>query len=99
MVAWSQRGVTRPGGAAWFASRLSMAAVVVAVGTAFGLTLAVAAVIASSAAIVGTVAVSLVGLLAATWLVRARGGLDGDALGATIELSFAAILLSTVLIP
>ena len=49
--------------------------------------------------LVGAVAGSLVGLLAAIWLVRARGGLDGDALGATIELSFAAILLSTVLIP
>ena len=65
--AWSHREVARPGGAAWFASRLSTVAVVVAVGTAFGLTLAIATLVGFPAVIVGTVAGSLVGLLAAIW--------------------------------
>jgi cobalamin synthase len=77
---------------------MTTAAATLAAGTALGVLLAVATFLASPAVIVASVAASLLSFLVVAWLVRARGGLDGDGLGATIELSFAAILLSALLV-
>jgi hypothetical protein len=41
---------------------------------------------------------SLLALGGSVAIVRARGGLDGDAIGASVEIAFAAVLLVTVLV-
>jgi len=99
LTAWTRRDRTRPGGGAWLVSHLTVTAVAVTTGTALLVAVVSTAVAASLAVAIGAVVGCVVGVLGATWLVRLRGGLDGDGLGATVELSFAAILLAIVLLP
>jgi adenosylcobinamide-GDP ribazoletransferase len=82
----------------WFAATTNGIASAIALGTA--------ALAAAAAAFVGrSVALPLAGLLGlgvglavGGWIVRVRGRLDGDALGATIELTFASILLAAAVL-
>ena len=41
----------------------------------------------------------VVRVLCALWIVRRRQGLDGDGLGAGVEVAFAAILLAIAVVP
>ena len=71
----------------------------IAGGTAAVVAVAVAAFvpdgrIATAGGLVG----GLLGIIVAGALARARGGLDGDGLGATIELSVTAVLVVAALV-
>jgi adenosylcobinamide-GDP ribazoletransferase len=84
----------------WFASQVQMRDVVVAVLVAVAIGVLVVAVAAWDVRIgVAAVAGGAVGVGVAAWLARARGRLDGDGLGATIELTALAVLvLASVLV-
>jgi adenosylcobinamide-GDP ribazoletransferase len=82
-----------PGFGAWFAARVRPQDVVVAVASAV--------LVAGACAVGGYAGVAIaagigaaIGLALSIAVVRVRGGLDGDALGATIELTFAAVVVS-----
>lgn len=87
-------GQARPGFGQWFADRtrpfeaaFAIAASVLVAGVAGLITQSVTAAVAGVAALMG-------GGLAAVILGRLRGGLDGDACGAVIELALAAGLIA-----
>jgi adenosylcobinamide-GDP ribazoletransferase len=81
----------------WFADRIGRLDVAVAVASAVAV-VAMLAIAVRPAVAVDVVVGSLIGI-AAGWLVAwRRGGLDGDVLGASIELSFASILATTAVL-
>ena len=88
-------GPTRRAGlGSWFGDRVRPGDSLIAGGTAALAAVAVAAFvpdgrIATAGGLVG----GLLGIIVAGALARARGGLDGDGLGATIELSLTAVLV------
>jgi adenosylcobinamide-GDP ribazoletransferase len=99
LAAWSQRRRARPGGGAWLVSQLSAGATVATLTTAVLVALTSSVLAGSLAIALGALVGALAGVGAAAWLVRMRAGLDGDVLGATVELTFAAVLLAIVLVP
>jgi adenosylcobinamide-GDP ribazoletransferase len=80
----------------WFIARTQSTAPWLALGSAAVVAVLASALVGSSAGAFGAVSGVVVVALAAEWLIRRRGGLDGDAIGAIIEIAFAAILLLTV---
>jgi adenosylcobinamide-GDP ribazoletransferase len=93
IVAWAGRGRGPAAGlGAWFLARVGPIDLAAAVLTTAVVT-AIGASLAGSVAIVLAVALgSIVALAAASGLVYARGQIDGDVLGATVEVGFAAIV-------
>jgi adenosylcobinamide-GDP ribazoletransferase len=95
VVAWTAARAGQTGGAGlggWFAGRIGRADVAIGLLTTTAVTIAVGA-IGGTAALPAAVAIgSAVGLLLSAGLVRARSGIDGDLLGASVELGFVAIL-------
>ena len=88
-------GAPQTGLGAWFAERVSGIDAIVAIVTAIFVT-GLAGLLAGSLALPVGVTVGFVlavGMVA--WLLHARGQLDGDLMGATVELGFAAILGAT----
>lgn len=84
---------------AWFAQRITTAAVVFATGSAVVIVLG-AAWLAAPAGWVVTVAAggaAVLGALVGSVIVARRGGLDGDGMGAIVELSVLAGLASAAL--
>jgi adenosylcobinamide-GDP ribazoletransferase len=82
---------------AWFARNLSDVDVTIAVATA-GALVAMVALATSPLQARATLVGGAVGL-AIGWLVAdRRGGPDGDSLGASVELTFAAILVATAIV-
>jgi len=83
----------------WFGASVSRADAIVAAGTA---ALVVAAAIATSSAgwtlAVAALTELVIGLAVAAAIVRARGVLDGDGMGAAIELSVVAGLVATAVV-
>lgn len=77
----------------WFAVRATTAASAVAVGSTLLVGLAVAVLLGSSVLAAAGVIGGIGGLAIGLWLVRLRGQLDGDLLGASVELSFALSLV------
>jgi adenosylcobinamide-GDP ribazoletransferase len=84
---------TGAGFGTWFADRVSPRDTTVAVGAA-------AVTVASTAVALGLPALALlgglggaVGVALAWWIAAARGRLDGDALGASVELAMAGTLV------
>lgn len=76
-----------------FAAQVSTADAIVAVATALGV-VAVAALAATNLALLaGGVAGTGVGAIVGLAVVRLRGQLDGDGFGASVELTFAAIVI------
>jgi adenosylcobinamide-GDP ribazoletransferase len=88
----------RDGVGEWFARSTSTADAALAIATAIALALVAAALVNSPELAFGAVVGSFAAILAAEWIVRRRGGLDGDAIGATVEVAFAAVLLATLAI-
>ena len=81
----------------WFADRIGRLDVAIAVASAVAVVLVLAIAVGSAVA-VDVLIGSLVGI-ATGWLVAwRRGGLDGDVLGASIELSFVSILATTAVL-
>ncbi len=99
IIARAARSRATAGGlGVWFAWRATNADAALAASTALAVAIVAAVVGSATTLLFG----GLVGLGAGVGLglavVRLRGQLDGDGLGATVELSFAATLLSTAAI-
>ncbi len=77
---------------AWFMERIGTRNVVVAVASAVAIVAATALIAGSAIPAVGAVSGAIVGLLVGRAIVATRGQLDGDGLGAGVELAFAATL-------
>jgi adenosylcobinamide-GDP ribazoletransferase len=88
VTAWVHRGQTRPGGAAWFATRLRPASVALATVAAASVAIAAALVAGAPALMIGAAGGSVLALGGSIAIVRARGGLDGDGIGASVEIAF-----------
>jgi adenosylcobinamide-GDP ribazoletransferase len=78
---------------AWFAARTGRTAALIAVGTAFAIAFVGALAMGVPGLVVGLGLGLAAGALFAEWLIRRRDGLDGDGIGAIVEVSFGAILL------
>ena len=81
--------------AAWFAVHTPPTAASVALTTASGVAVIAESIAASVALPVGLVAGIVIAWVAAELVIRLRGALDGDGIGAIIEITFAATLLAT----
>ena len=92
------RQVFRPGFGSWFAERVTLRDGLASAATA----LAIAVIATIGLARAGILAVTVIGvaggLVSILVLARLRHGLDGDALGAAVELSFCTSLLAAVLV-
>jgi adenosylcobinamide-GDP ribazoletransferase len=81
---------TQPGGlGAWFAARTTSSAAVAVAGSALILCLVGAFVVGTPAVAAAGAVGGIGGIAIGIGLVRPRGQLDGDLLGASVELSFA----------
>jgi adenosylcobinamide-GDP ribazoletransferase len=89
----------RAGLGGWFAADTGWWSALLATGSALAVALAASAVVDRPAFLVGAVGGIATGVLFAGWLGSIRHGLDGDALGAIVEVGFAAILLVSLLAP
>jgi adenosylcobinamide-GDP ribazoletransferase len=78
----------------WFAARVSRGEAIVAVGTAALVTAVLAVATGSPAIAVGGIVGAGLGLLAAAAVVAGRRQLDGDGMGAIIELTVVATLVA-----
>jgi adenosylcobinamide-GDP ribazoletransferase len=85
------------GSAAWFVAHTPPAAASIALATAAAVAVIAQFVAGSVALSIGLVAGVVFASVAGEWLIRRRGALDGDGIGAIVEIAFAAILLATVL--
>jgi len=81
--------------AAWFAVHTPPTAASVALTTVAGVAVIAELIAASVALPVGLVAGIVIAWVAAELVIRLRGALDGDGIGAIIEITFAATLLAT----
>jgi adenosylcobinamide-GDP ribazoletransferase len=91
-----QAGVSGLG--AWFAARITSRDAVVATST--GVVVSIVGALAASTPTVAAVGIAglIAGLGLGIWLVRVRGQLDGDVLGASVELALAAALVAAVVV-
>jgi adenosylcobinamide-GDP ribazoletransferase len=88
----------RPGGlGAWFWHSVTGGALTIAVATAGGLVVVLALATAPLNALASLVGGAF-GLALGLFLGARRGGMDGDSLGATVELTFASILIAVALV-
>jgi adenosylcobinamide-GDP ribazoletransferase len=81
---------------AWFTELTTSRASWVALGCATAVAVLASALVGSSVVAFGAIGGAVVAAIAGEWLIRRRGGLDGDAIGAIVEIAFAAILLLIV---
>jgi adenosylcobinamide-GDP ribazoletransferase len=88
-----------PGLGGWFASRVRGRDAAVAAAEAIAIVVIITAAVGWDLRIgAAAVAGGAVGVGTAAWLARARGRLDGDGLGATIELTALAVLVLAALL-
>lgn len=89
-----------PGFGAWFAARVSRGHALIAGVLAAAIVAIVAALLGSPSVAFVAGAGGLVGIVVVRWITSVRGRLDGDALGASMELTVAATLgAMAVLVP
>jgi cobalamin synthase len=93
----ARRRAVGEGMGARFAASVTATAVVVAGGTAAVLGVA-AALVAGPIALLALVGGTAVAAVFVVLVIRARHQLDGDGLGAAVELAFSAVLLAGVVI-
>ena len=89
--------VPADGFAGWFARRVGSLDGVVALVLAVAVTAVVGLAAGSTAVVLGGIAGASVGLVVAAVIVSLRGQLDGDGLGAIVELTCAAALTAAAL--
>jgi adenosylcobinamide-GDP ribazoletransferase len=82
---------------AWFTSHVTSIDAAIAVVTV-ALLVGVVAVATSPVVAVATVGGGAIGLALSRTVVARRGGLDGDAFGASVELTFVAILATVAVV-
>lgn len=92
-----RRRVGHDGLGAWFGARVSAGDAVVGAATT-ALIVAVAAALVGWAIVVAALIGVTVGSLAASLVARARGTLDGDGLGASIEVTLTATVVGLAVI-
>jgi adenosylcobinamide-GDP ribazoletransferase len=103
-VVLASPGGTSSGGPApeglggWFAAQTGWWSALLATGSAVAVALAASLVSGRPAFVLGAVGGIAIGVLLAGWLAILRKGLDGDALGAIVEVGAAAILLVVVVV-
>jgi len=83
----------------WFAAHTGWRSALLATGSAVAVALAAAVASGRQAFLLGALGGMVIGLLLGGWLAIRRKGLDGDALGAIVEVGFAAILVGIVVAP
>jgi adenosylcobinamide-GDP ribazoletransferase len=94
LLPWLGGRASDPAGlGSWFTNQLGAPDIAIAGLTAIGLVVLLAVATAPTIALAAGVGAA-VGLLASWALVARRGGLDGDSFGASVELTFVAILAS-----
>lgn len=97
VVVAEQSRIAPDGFGAWFAARVPPRTAIAATVLATAIGAAVALVASSAAIAIGGVAGAAVGLVLARAIVAGRRRLDGDAMGAIVELTVAAVLVATAL--
>jgi adenosylcobinamide-GDP ribazoletransferase len=97
-LVWATPRAARSAGlGTWFADRIGLPDVAIAMVSVVAVVVALAIAVGPAVA-VDLVIGAMVGV-AADWLVAwRRGGLDGDVLGASIELAFVAMLTATAVL-
>jgi hypothetical protein len=90
--------VAAHGLAAWFAARVTVRDVVVALVTAAGVALGAALASGRAELAVAGLAGSGIGLAASIGLARLRHQVDGDLLGAVVELTQAGCLITVAVL-
>jgi adenosylcobinamide-GDP ribazoletransferase len=83
----------------WFAANTGWRSALLATGSAVAVALAAAVASGRQSFLLGALCGIVIGLLLGGWLAIRRQGLDGDALGAIVEVGFAAILVGIVVAP
>lgn len=83
---------------AWFAGRTTTADAQIAVATGLLIAIGGGLALGSPALLVGGLVGGIGGVGLGLGLVRARNQLDGDLLGASVELTFAATVLATAVV-
>ncbi|HLQ49240.1 MAG TPA: adenosylcobinamide-GDP ribazoletransferase, partial [Candidatus Dormibacteraeota bacterium] len=83
----------------WFEAHTGWRSALLATGSAVAVALAAAVASGRQAFLLGALGGMVIGLLLGGWLAIRRKGLDGDALGAIVEVGFAAILVGIVVAP
>jgi adenosylcobinamide-GDP ribazoletransferase len=96
-VAFAAQGRASNGWGGRFAREVTPVRWAVATGSAVAV-VAVAGLLGDFRLVPGAMAGVLIGGALGWWIVRARRQLDGDALGAAVELTFCAVLVATTLI-
>lgn len=94
MVVLAPSRVETGGLGGWFAARVGRTDAVVAVATALIVTAGLAIAVAAPVVALGALAGAAAGLLIAAAIVRGRRQLDGDGMGAIVELTVAASLVA-----
>jgi adenosylcobinamide-GDP ribazoletransferase len=95
-LAFATRGQAGDGWGGQFAREVTIVGLIGAIGS----TAAVVAVVGVVAAplVSGAVVGSLIGVAIGRWIVHARRQLDGDALGAAVELTFCGVVVASAMI-
>lgn len=93
VLSWlARRRAADRGLGAWFAARVGIADVAIALATVIGVVAVTTVVAGSPAPAIGSTAGIVSGVVAGFAIVAMRGQLDGDTLGATVELTLVATL-------
>jgi adenosylcobinamide-GDP ribazoletransferase len=92
-----RRRVGPDGLGAWFSARVSAGDAIIAAATV-AITVAGAAVLAGWAIAVAALAGTVVGIAVTALVARIRGRLDGDGLGASVEIALTATVVSLAVI-
>jgi cobalamin synthase len=82
---------------AWFASHVTIVDAAIALVTV-ALLVGVVAVATTPVIAAATVVGGVIGLALGRAVVALRGGLDGDAFGASVELTFVAIVVTVAVV-
>ena len=89
-------GTTGSGLGGWFAARTGWWSALLAIGSTGMVSVSAAVALGRPGFVLGAIGGILIGVLFSRWLALKRHGLDGDALGAIVEVGFGAILLGLV---
>lgn len=92
-----RRRVGPDGLAAWFSARVSTGDAVIGAATA-ALTIGIAAALAGWAIVVGALIGTSVGIVATALIAHVRGRLDGDGLGASVEIALTATVVGLAVV-